>query len=54
MAHEETLDPTAGAPQRSTGSLKAGTGSLEAASAAPANSERIGVAVRRDLSTRIA
>lgn len=54
MSHEEALDPTDAAPRRSTGSLKAGTGSLEAALAAPANSDRIAVAVRRDLSTRIA
>ena len=54
MAHEEALDSTAGGLPRSTGSLKAGTGSLDAALAAPANRDRLGVAPRRDLSTRIA
>jgi protein-S-isoprenylcysteine O-methyltransferase Ste14 len=54
MAHEEALSPTADAPERATGSLKAGTGHLDAASAAPANRDRLGVAARRDLSTRIA
>src|ERR1700719_2846408 len=54
MAHEEVLDPTAGAPRRSTGSLKASTGSLDAASPGPASSARLAVAARRDLSTRIA
>jgi protein-S-isoprenylcysteine O-methyltransferase Ste14 len=55
MAHEEVLSPTAGAPERATGSLKAGTGSLDTASAASASVGRIAaVAARRDLSTRIA
>lgn len=53
MDQEETLDPT-DPPRRATGSLKAGTGSLDTASAAPAGSGGIAVAARRDLSTRIA
>ena len=54
MAHEEALDSTPGAPRRSTGSLKAGTGSLDAVSPGPASGARLAVAARRDLSTRIA
>jgi protein-S-isoprenylcysteine O-methyltransferase Ste14 len=56
MAHGEALEPTAGAPQRSTGSLKTGTGSLDSATAAAAKNDHPAhvAPARRDLSTRIA
>lgn len=56
MSHEEAIEPTAGAPRRSTGSLKAGAGSLSAAATAAAKNDRIAQAppAPRDLSTRIA
>src|SRR5487761_2087024 len=55
MSDEAPVESTAGGPQRATGSLKAGTGSLGAAADAPAPDRGARVPLSsRALSTRIA
>jgi protein-S-isoprenylcysteine O-methyltransferase Ste14 len=55
MSDEETIEPSAPAPLRSTGSLQASTGSLSAAAVAPDDARAAAAApASRGLSTRIA